>query len=188
MKRDQLPLVVLDGRHAAELLAHPCAAIDCPRYRKETLGEHIWRATLHMAPGPPAQSFDARVSGSTSTNGEPDIAAIHLHTDFHDAVLTYWRSSQRLIDLIGGTRPDRTPPVDQATDDDWCRLHLNLIGKCEPVYRRDLCRWCYDFEGAEGFQPTRHILFTRHRGERITTELVAQQRPKKRRKRRRRAG
>lgn len=68
----------------------------------------------------------------------------------------------------------------------WCRSCLR-VGQREPRSDRydGLCRWCGDFEGAQGFSPTLNLLDFHHDGKRITEAMIAAERPRKKRKRRR---
>jgi hypothetical protein len=184
MKADQLPLVTLDLRHAGELLAHPC---QCGRNHC-TLGTHIWQATRDMDPGPKAQNTDPKVRGHSTPadHTEPDPA---LHLEYRRLVTEAQTAAQHLTAFIGRIRPDRilhNPPI-LTTAQDWCRNHLNTIGVCEPRYRGDLCRFCYDVQLAEGTEPPQALLVMRHRGDRLTTEdvtaIVAAAHPPRTRKR-----
>jgi hypothetical protein len=63
---------------------------------------------------------------------------------------------------MDGHRPDRwTPLPDPATDDMWCRNHLDGIGLLEPRYRGDLCRACYDIGKAHGTPPDKEFMRAR---------------------------
>jgi hypothetical protein len=161
VRRDDLPLVTLDGRHAAELLGHPCT---CGRPMC-TLGTHIWESTRDMTPGPKAQSFEpAMATGSvhTDTDPRPDPTTI-IDVRFAQAVQTYWNSARELTRLVDALRPDRwTPLPEPATDDQWCTNHLEVLGACEPRYRGDLCRFCYDLKCTYGAVPDRQLMQARH--------------------------
>src|SRR5262245_46621421 len=165
VRRDLIPLVTLDARHAGELLAHPCA---CGRHRC-TLGEHIWQSTRDMTPGPKAQSFEPSTSSGYIIISEleeyrygPD-PTIGLDVQFARAIDAYWTAARNLTRIIDQHRPDRwTPLPDPASDDQWCRHHLETIGQCETRYRGDLCRFCYELKLAHGHLPDHEAMQTRH--------------------------
>lgn len=58
-------------------------------------------------------------------------------------------------------------------DDLWCENHARH-NMAEPVGERGKgwCRWCEDFERAEGTLPPKDVLEKRARGERITAQVV----------------
>jgi len=170
MRRDLLPLVTLDGRHAGELLAHPC---DCGRPRC-TLGDHIWQSTRDMTPGPRATNTDPRSRSWPTDNDEPEPADTTdaLHQQYKDLLIRYQDVARKLTKFIDSYRPDRWIPLpDPLTDEDWCRNHL-AAGICEPRDRGDLCRWCYDIGRAHGTAPDTILIRARHQGQRITDTLI----------------
>jgi hypothetical protein len=176
MRRDLLPLVTLDGRHAGELLAHPC---DCGRPRC-TIGDHIWQSTRDMIPGPQAQSYEPRMAAVNAMLHEiidqdqdpPPDPTLTEHLDLINDLQLYWDSARALIRRIDRLRPDRWMPLpDPASDDQWCRNHLEQ-GICEPRDRGDLCRWCYDICRAHGTTPDPILIRARHQGARITDTLI----------------
>src|SRR5690606_11932479 len=67
VQRSDVPLIVLDLRQAALRLAHPCHC----GHRDCTIGDHLWRSTLDMRPGPRATTTDPRVTGSAAAVGQP---------------------------------------------------------------------------------------------------------------------
>lgn len=156
MRKDDLGLVVMDGRHAGELLAHPCA---CGHHRC-TLGEHLWRSTRDMAPGPRAQCYGpSTASGSPGDEDPPPDATEALHEAYRALLEGYWAISRDLARFIGRYRPDRFVPLpDPASDGDWCRHHLRTIGTCESRYRGDECRTCYDLRLAFHHLPDAELL------------------------------
>lgn len=172
MRSDQLPLVTLDLRHAGEVLAHPC---QCGRPQC-TLGRHVWQATLDMDPGPRAQNTDPKVRGSSAgdtPDRDPDPA---LHLEYRRLIGDAWHAARALNDFVARVRPDRilrNPPVLSSVED-WCRNHIDKIASCEPRYRGDLCRYCYEFKSTEGVLPPQSILLMRHRGERLTAKDITQ--------------
>ena len=172
MKRSDLPLIVLDLRQAALRLAHPCHC----GHRDCTIGDHLWRSTLDMRPGPRATTTDPRVTGSAAAVWQPpgpeldpaaDLAATY-RARLHNA----WRAARDLLDFLEQHRPDRWAAVarhvERTSDDDWCSNHLDLRGTCVPRYRGDLCRFCYDVQLAEGVLPDRPLLRRRDEGRKIT--------------------
>lgn len=159
MRRDQLPLVTLDGRHAGELLAHPCA---CGRQRC-TLGLHILLATRDMTPGPRAQSFEPSAGGGFTIVDQDHVAVIDptltIDQRFTGLVQAYWNAARDLTREMERLRPDRWIPLPEpASDNDWCRNHLETIGACWPRYRGDLCRSCYDLHAAHGHLPDGELM------------------------------
>lgn len=55
---------------------------------------------------------------------------------------------------------------------EWCVSHLRLPA-CEPCYRGDLCRWCYDYRATEGGLPPVALLEARRdNGGKITTDML----------------
>jgi len=162
LKRDQIPLATIDGRHAGELLAHPC---DCGRHRC-TLGDHIWQATRDMTPGIRAKSYEPSTIGAlalVSDDPPPPDPTSTIDTRFAAAVQAYWDAARALTRLIDAHRPDRwTPLPDPTTDTDWCTNHLQTIGQCEPRYRGDECRMCYDLRTAHGHLPDQELMEIKH--------------------------
>jgi hypothetical protein len=76
-------------------------------------------------------------------------------------------------------RPDRptTPQPDKsqlATDltEMWCTSCLR-VGVRTPRHRRELCRWCEQFNASEGFVPPVELCNARANGHRITEAMVA---------------
>jgi len=162
MNRDEIPLATLDGRHAGELLAHPCP---CGQQRC-TLGDHIWQSTRDMTPGIRAKSYEPSTHGGltviTDDDPPPDPTAT-VDVRFAAAVQAYWDASRALIRLIDAHRPDRwTPLPDPTTDTDWCRNHLESIGHCEPRFKGDECRMCNELRRAHGHLPDAELMKVRH--------------------------
>jgi hypothetical protein len=190
MRRDDIAQAVLDGRHTGELLAHPCA---CGKQRC-TLGEHIWDSTRDMTPGPRAQSFEPATTngnGHTGDQDPPPDRTTHIDREYQQAIWTYWQAARDLRRLIDTHRPDRwTPLPDPATDDQWCRNHLDTIGQCEPRWRGDLCKDCYELGLTYGTTPDAEYMRARHtHGYRDDRDLKAwlARRPTPTRKRRKKA-
>jgi hypothetical protein len=180
----------MDGRHTGELLAHPCA---CGKHRC-TLGEHIWDSTRNMTPGPRAQSFEpatANGNGHTTDSDPPPDRTTHIDREYQNAIWTYWQAARDLRRLIDTHRPDRFIPLpDPATDDQWCRHHLETIGECEPRYRGDECRFCYDWRLQFGATPDAQLMQARRYTRIVTTrdvEAWKARRPKPTRKKRKKA-
>lgn len=178
MKRDELPLVTLDLRHAGALLAHPClcGAAGC------SLGEHLWRALDDMRPGPRAQSTEPRAPSGPTTTGdgpEPIDTTGTLHAEYRRKLTTAQNACRDLAAFVGKHRPDRwVPDPTPATDDMWCTNHLEHFGSCEPRhtterFTSDLCRWCYDIRRLHGFVPDRTLMRARHEHRRITDADMA---------------
>lgn len=88
-----------------------------------------------------------------------DTATTRLYRETH-----YWAAI---------AKPTNARPVEGAgivtTDPKWCTSCLRL-GHCEPRTKSGtLCRWCQDYNRAQGTLPPTALLAKRHRGERITT-------------------
>lgn len=169
-------------RRATNALAHPC---NCGRTNC-TIGEHVWRATRDGQPGARAQVLnDTPSSGPTNKGLEigarPDPTAGD-HDELNRLAASIYADAEALNLLLAHWRPDRHH--DQKTSDaDWCRHHLNTIGTCEPRYRGDLCRKCYDLQRSQRYLPPKAILEAWHRGDRVTAKMLAQHRPKRKRRR-----
>jgi hypothetical protein len=186
VKRDELPLVTLDGRHAGELLAHPCAC----GYHRCTLGEHLWRSTQEMAPGPRAQNFEPAMATGRGMEVDADVLVdltAGLHDEYRALLRTYWTVARDIARFVDRHRPDRWIPLPEpASDAEWCRNHLETIGACEPRYRGDECRVCYDLRLAYGHVPDGELMRLRHRKGYLTKpDLTAwvERLPKARKKR-----
>lgn len=202
MKKSDLPLVALNGRRAGELVA--------------AYGESVWDAVRAMGPGPRASRFDpdgkggwrhetvvedgAEVvvtlpndtTGETAVNG--DVTGV-LAARYQAKLRAYDRASRELIDMVDGLRHDRAHPVngfvragDPGSDSEYCRHHLVTVGTCEPRYRGDACRACYDFElvAGRGLRPPKWLLVARGEGRRWTEAMVNRAVDEARRQRRRR--
>lgn len=161
MRRDQLPLVTLDGRTAALRIAEPC---DCGRQRC-TLGLHVLLATRDFTPGPRAQSFEPSTArtwngGDTDPPVDPTVT---IDARFDALLDVYWHAALNLTRFIDAHRPNRWVPLPEpASDTDWCRNHLETIGQCEPRYRGDLCQPCYRLKIEHGHLPDADLMTRRH--------------------------
>jgi hypothetical protein len=159
---DRLARIVLDGRHTAELIAHPCP---CDQPTCQTLGAHLEQSTRDMAPGIAAQAFEPRTirpSGPPSDDDPPPHPTRHPDDPGRPQLADYHPAAQALQTFMDAHRPDRyTPLPDPATDDMWCRNHLDGIGLLEPRYRGDLCRACYDIGKAHGTPPDKEFMRAR---------------------------
>lgn len=70
--------------------------------------------------------------------------------------------------------PRRPTPATEAPDGKWCQSCARLQ-TMEPVGdkgRRNLCRWCADFQDAERILPPLTVLDHRHRGGRMSAVFV----------------
>jgi hypothetical protein len=161
-----------------------------------TLGEHVWLATRDMTPGIRAQSFEpATANGNTfpfDTDPPPD-RTLNIDIQFTNAVAAYWHAAKDLTRLIDRHRPDRwTPLPEPASDDRWCRNHLQTIGACVDRYRGDLCRLCYDLHLHHPHHqtPDPELMRTRDRRGYLTTRDInawLDRTPTKAKKRRKKA-
>lgn len=179
MKRDQLTLVTLYGRHAGLVLGLPC---HCGR-RSCSIGLHVWDATKDMAPGLRAQTTDPRVRAwpadtcdvGTEQELPPDPTA-QLHDQYVQLLEVYHQAALNLRDFLSRHRADRAIPLPAATagDDIWCKNHLEVFGICEPrgEDRGELCRWCSDIRGAHGVLPDYPLMRARHERGRLTPSLM----------------
>lgn len=160
MRRDQLPLITLDGRAAALAIAHPC---DCGRQRCNW-GLHVFLATRDFTPGPRAQSFEpSTVRGWNGADLDPPADPTTTIDERFVALLdVYWQAALNVTRFIDSHRPDRwTPLPEPASDDLWCRNHLETIGACEPRHRGDLCRKCRELQLAYGHLPDGELMRAR---------------------------
>lgn len=112
-------------------------------------------------------------------------ARTHWHDPHHhhtQAALGYLEDAERalraclnrltLIDRLTDTRPAAGEGIDPH---DWCSHHLQLGLGCEPRYRGDCCRRCYEFRLAEGYLPPRELLQLK----RITAADIAKHAPRR---------
>lgn len=160
------------AQRTATATASPCP---CPDPECPTIGDHVWRATRDGRPGIRAATLDP--GHSTGHPGlqlpQPDRdGTARAHDELRRTIGELERHTNRLHDLIGAWRPDRERATQAASSDDWCRHHLELIGTCEPRYRGDRCRWCYDFHATNAVLPPVEILTARARGDRITQGMI----------------
>jgi hypothetical protein len=192
VRRSDIPLIAVDQRHIGELLLYPChcGRDDC------TLGEHVWRTASNLTPGIRAQNFDpvAHIGGPPDDNlpfpdiDEPVDQTAILFDEYRRRLRRWRDDGDWLGDLINALRPDRDRPKPEKTSvEDWCTSCLR-IGKVEPRYRGDLCRWDYDLCRAYVLtQPPIELVKARHEGKRITQQTVdealARVRPRRKKKR-----
>jgi hypothetical protein len=181
----------------------------CPLCRPHNVTEHLWRSTTDMAPGLRAANTDPGGANRwveeqgevwpvpNDPSGDAAVDSIdHPDPHLHDTLLNFldhaWDVRQ-LVDFLEQHRPDRHAPTkDPASDNEYCRHHLNTLGTCEPRYRGDLCRTCYDFELAHpGLHPTKRLLELKREGRRWTqqdvTDALKELKPAKGKKGRRKA-
>lgn len=163
MRASDLHLVVMDGQTAALHLAHPCP---CDQPRCRTIGEHVLQATRDFTPGPRAQSFEPSTAPTIMVLEVDHITVdptVSIDEHFDRLVQTYWDAARDLTREISRLRPDRWVELPEpASDERWCRNHLDTIGQCYERYRGDLCRDCYELSLAYGQVPDRQFLDTVH--------------------------
>jgi hypothetical protein len=139
-----------------------------------------------MAPGPRAQNFQPP-TGSGGDGEPPPDSTGKLHDDYRALLESYWNVSLKIRQFVDRHRPDRWVPLPEpASDSDWCRNHLEIIGACEPRYRGDECRTCYDLRLAYGQVPDAELMRLRDRKGYLTKpDLTAwvERLPKSRKKR-----
>ena len=77
IRRADLPQIALELRRLGELLITPCpcGSTEYTWLKAHMLSEHIWDATLDMAPGPKAQAFEPRTIAPLLVNGAPATPA-----------------------------------------------------------------------------------------------------------------
>jgi hypothetical protein len=184
VRSDELPKLTTTLRHAGEQLAHPCRCgkANC------TLGDHVWRSTKAMGPGPRAANLDPSRRGwrYDKETGEPirsddptgeaatEPEPADLHVEYMSRLITAARSASELSSFIDRWRPDRTVPLpDDDSADQWCRNCLEH-GICNPPYRGETrCRDCRDFHLA--YKPLERpveLIKAKHDGRRITQQMV----------------
>lgn len=182
VRSDELPQLTQTLRRAGEQLAHPCRCgkPDC------TLGDHVWRSTKSMGPGPRAANLDPMARGwrydedgeavPNDTTGEaainPEPADLHVEymTRLNDAM----RAASELGVFIDRYRPDRTVPLpDDDSADQWCRNCL-IYAVCSPPYRDETrCRDCRDFHLAyKPLERPETLIKAKRDGRRITQPMV----------------
>ena len=96
-----------------------------------------------------------------------------LVSEARDICFRWGYSTAGEFDPAPTPRPGK-PTEGEANRARWC-TSCSRLQKAEPVGekgRRGLCRWCADFQDAEGQLPPLALLDVRHRGARITTATV----------------
>lgn len=187
VRRIDIPLVAVDLRHTGELLLHKCQCGNAGC----TIGEHLYRSTRDMAPGPRAANQDpdgkgwryeqegdtvwpvpsGDITGEAATRDFDDTSG--LHAEYQTLLDDLHAADRALQAFVQRHRPDRTlPKLEAVSDSEWCRVCLQTIGKCSPRYRSDLCRDCYDFHGIYKFDRPAELVRAKHEGQRITQQMV----------------
>jgi hypothetical protein len=202
VRSDELPKVTTTLRHTGEQLAHPCRCgkAGC------TLGDHIWKATKAMGPGPRAANLDPSRRGwrydkdtgepirSDDPTGEaatePELA--DLHVEYMTLIAEAAHSATRLGEFIDRWRPDREVPLpDDDSAGQWCSNCLEYA-VCNPRHRNNpRCRDCYEFHLAyKPLERPAELIKAKSEGRRVTQpmvdEAVRQARSQLRSKRKRR--
>lgn len=181
---DIAPIALRVG-HIKEQLLTPCG---CGRLNC-TLGEHIWHSTRAMrGPGPRAANTDPGGGNRWETDEDGEVWAVpHDPTgeaalggesepdDWAEALEWLNQAADHFAVVFGKLRPDRRlHTVDPAATEQWCAHHLATIGKCEPRYRGDLCRICYDFKLAHDAKlPPADLLEHKHQGGKWNEQMIA---------------
>ena len=107
----------------------------------------------------------------------PDRAAAHRR-EVERLISTLHRDASRLEQLVGlySARPaseaERRATLADNDREAGCRSCVRTevakgVTRWEPVFRDDLCRWCYDWRRGTGVVPSVDELRRHHRGERI---------------------
>ena len=134
-------------------------------------------------PGPPTSCIGARPGTGTGTpdgltpaqraaiDGDPALTAARtitkLAANLYNNTVTLTNLTQQWAYTPHRPAFDATP----ETNTEWCTNCLT-IDTCSPIYRRDLCSWCYDFEAVEHRLPSSTLLDKHHQGHRITAADV----------------
>lgn len=184
IKLSDIAPIALRVGHIKEQLLTPCR---CGRSNC-TLGEHIWRATRAMTPSPLRSSNTDPGGGNRWETHDDDSvwpipndptgeAAMNTTTDpdeWAEALEWLNQAADHFAVVFGKYRPDRRlHTVDPSAAEQWCTHHLTTIGKCEPRYRGDLCRVCYDFQLAHANKlPPADLLTAKHEGRRWTEQTI----------------
>jgi hypothetical protein len=184
VRSDELPKVTTTLRHTGEQLAHPC------RCGKPgcTLGDHIWKATKAMGPGPRAANLDPSRRGwrydkdtgepirSDDPTGEaaaePELADVHV--EYMTLLIDAVRSATKLGVFVDRHRPDRTVPLpDDDSAEQWCGNCL-AHGICNPPYRGETrCRDCRDFYLTyKPLERPEALIRARHEGRKVTKQMA----------------
>lgn len=169
-------------RTASLTLATPCT---CGKPGGCTIADHVHRTTATLATlGPRAATTEpgrtSTLSRPPTSLGQPDPA----HSELQQLLTNAGTALDHLEAFIQQWRPDRT--TDTPDENDWCAHHLEHLGTCEPRYRGDLCRRCYDLNRTINALPSHEILEAWHHGRKVTEQMVAAARPKRPRRKRRR--
>lgn len=178
IRRADLPQIALELRRLGELLITPCpcGSTEYTWLKAHMLSEHIWDATLDMAPGPKAQAFEPRTIAPSQgpDDGREPRPDPDKHAQYHDSARTLWDATRALQGLIDTLRPDQNMPTGPTfTDTEWCAHHLDTLGICEPRNRGDLCRRCYGVRLTTGHLPPHSILIAWRDGTRVTDATLA---------------
>ncbi len=158
-----------------------------------------WPTSSAGSGDPPTSTPTVSISSSTERTAlAPDAARRDL-----DRINTAIRRLERDLSTVAAivmswdyptgneydplvNRPTATPSAGGAPLP-CCRVCIK-IQKVEPEHRAGLCRWCYTFRSAEGFDPPPELLQTRHDGRRVTMPMVERARtehgPKRKRRKR----
>lgn len=202
MKLSDIAPIALRVGHIKEQLLTPC---NCGR-KNCTLGEHVWRATRAMSPSPLRSSNTDPGGGNhweqddggdvwaipNDPTGEAAMGASAELDEVAEALEWLNQATDHWAVVFGKYRPDRRlHTVDPTAAEQWCTHHLATIGKCEPRYRGDECRCCYDFRLAHGVKPPADLLEAKHQGRKWTEQMIRDSlkaaKPAKRKKGKRRA-
>lgn len=147
--------------------------------------DDAWARLHEQEPGYPSTTIGAGGSSGTTLT-QPERLANRIH---HDPAIrdlaTLDRATRHLYanvaDIYGVVtawgQPTRhaQPTDDDGTEGpgpDWCRSCWRDDRHCEPVRAAGLCRWCADWNLANGQLPPVEILRARHQGRRITSALI----------------
>jgi hypothetical protein len=192
LTRSDLPMLAARARYAGELLDGHGETV----WRRLEEWQAGARAANYDPDGPGGWRY-APCGDETCTacphpipsdpTGEGVIAAddaAALHGRFVTALAALDAALAEVTNLVGIATPERArravkrPTAADVAADGWCRSCYRDNRHLEPAARpryADLCRFCGDWRAAhDGQDPPRPILEARHRGERITTKLIAQ--------------
>ena len=120
-------------------------------------------AAPRRAVSPVATGSATTTTPNGSDDDPPPDHTLAVDLEYTQAVQTYWDAARTLTRLIDRHRPDRwTPLPDPASDDQWCRHHLETIGQCESRFKGDECRMCNELRRTYGHLPDADLMRTRH--------------------------
>jgi hypothetical protein len=101
--------------------------------------------------------------GTMVVGDQVDRVAEHWDTVW-SGILEARDALRRMVNVLAAVTPEDPP-----TPAGGCR-----VCGAEAVYALERCRWCYDWQRAQGVDPPPLVVQARREGRRITTKLVAE--------------